>query len=382
MYAAGRVDPARLRSLLLELVAADSTNPPGGEAAVVAVLAAHFERHGFRPEITDALRGRPNLSVSIGGGSGPVLLLNAHTDTMPAGGGWTKQPFGAVVENDFVYGRGACDAKGGLAAAVEAIIALAGSGNLRGRVILDCVADEEGGAAGTKAAVAAGRLADWAIVSEPTDLTVARLSNGQLDIAVTLRGRAVHGSTPDDGISAIAGAADLVAMVEAAHARLRAAPHPLLGPASYNVGTIRGGVQVSIVPAECVVEIDRRILPGSTVDSAIADVDALLAELRLRRPGLGVDREVTVAISPVETAENSPVCTALAAALAGSGVPVVMTGLRATSDAAWLDRVGIPTVVFGPGSLSHAHGPDERVALADVVTAANVIEAAARRLVG
>jgi acetylornithine deacetylase/succinyl-diaminopimelate desuccinylase family protein len=382
MDAASSVDPARLRSLLLELIGADSTNPPGGEAAVVAVLAAHFERHGLRPEITDALPGRPNLSVSIGGGSGRVLLLNAHTDTMPAGGGWTRPPFGAVVEDGLVYGRGACDTKGGLAATVEAVIALAESGGLKGRVILDCVADEEAGAAGTKAALAAGREADWAIVSEPTDLAVARLSNGQLDVAIRLRGRAAHGSTPDEGVSAIAGAVELVAMVEAAHARFRYTPYPLLGPASYNVGTIRGGVQASIVPAECVVEIDRRIVPSSTVESAIADVDALLADLRSRRPGLEIDRDVTVAIPPVEVAESSPVCVSLVAALAEAGVPAVITGLRATSDAAWLDRAGIPAVVFGPGSLAHAHRPDELVALADVVMAARVIEAVARRLVG
>jgi acetylornithine deacetylase/succinyl-diaminopimelate desuccinylase family protein len=382
MEAGSSIDPERLRSLLVALIAADSTNPPGGEAAVVALLAAQFERHGLHPEITEALPGRPNLSVSIGAGSGPVLLLNAHTDTMPAGQGWTRPPFGAVVEGGLVYGRGACDAKGGLAAFVEAVIAIAESGGLRGRVILDCVADEEAGAAGTKAAVAAGRKADWAIVAEPTDLAVARLSNGQLDVAVTFRGRAAHGSTPDDGISAIAGAAELVGMVEAAHARFRATPYPLLGPATYNVGTIRGGVQASIVPAACVIEIDRRILPGSTVESAIADVDALLADLRSRRHGLEIDREVTVAIPPVVVVESSPVCTALAAALVESGSPAVMTGLRATSDAAWLDRAGIPAVVFGPGSLAHAHRPDEHVKVADVVTAARVIEAVARRLVG
>jgi acetylornithine deacetylase/succinyl-diaminopimelate desuccinylase family protein len=380
--ATGRIDPSRLRSLLLALIAADSTNPPGGEAAVVAVLAAHLERHGLRPLITDALPGRTNLCVSIGQANGPTLLLNAHTDTMPAGGGWTQPPFGAVVEEGIVYGRGACDAKGGLAAMVEAVIALAGSGSVRGKVILDCVADEEAGAAGTMASVAAGQRADWAIVAEPTDLSVARLSNGQLDVTVTLRGRAAHGSTPDDGLSAITGAAELVAMVEAAHARCRAAPYPLLGPASYNVGTIRGGVQASMVPAECVVELDRRILPGTSVESAVADIDALLDELRARRPGLRVHSEVILAIPPVEVAESSPVCIALAGALAGQGVAVVIGGLRATSDAAWLDQAGIPAVVFGPGSLAHAHRPDERVALADVETAARVLLETARTLVG
>jgi len=379
--ARGGVDPERLRSLLRGLVAADSTNPPGGEAAVVALLAAHLERFGLRPTINDAVPGRPNLSVSVGSGAGPVLMLNAHTDTMPAGDGWTRPPFAAVEEAGLLYGRGACDAKGGLAAMVEAVTALATGHPLRGTVILDCVADEEGGAAGTKAALADGRAADWAIVAEPTDMAVARMSNGQLVVAVEIHGRAAHGSTPDDGASAIGGAAELVALVEAAHARLRASVHPLLGPTSYSVGTIQGGVQASIVAAECTLEIDRRFSPGTSVESAVADVDALLADLRERRPGLEVAREVILAIPPVEVAESSLVVGALIAALAAKGVAPRVTGLRATSDAAWLDRAGIPAVVFGPGSLAHAHRPDERVALADVVAAARVIEAAARQLV-
>jgi acetylornithine deacetylase/succinyl-diaminopimelate desuccinylase family protein len=378
----GGIDPERIRALLARLIAADSTNPPGGEAAVVAVLAAHFESHGLRPMIADALPGRPNLSVSIGEGNGPVLLLNAHTDTMPIGTGWTRPPLGASEVDGLVYGRGACDTKGGLAAMAGAVVALHEAGRLRGRLILDCVADEEGGAAGTKATVASGRSADWAIVAEPTDLAVARVSNGQLDVAVTLRGRAAHGSTPDEGLSAITAAAELVSMIEAEHERLRSTTHPLLGPASLNVGTIRGGVQASIVADECVIEIDRRILPGGTIESATADVDGLLADLRARRPGLGVTREITVAIPPVEVPDASAVVVALAASLTGQGATPRVTGLRATSDAAWLVAAGIPAVVFGPGSLAHAHRADEHVALADVVIAARAIEAVARRLLG
>ena len=226
------------------------------------------------------------------------------------------------------------------------------------------------------------RAPDWAIVAEPTDLAIARVSNGQLDMVVTLRGRAAHGSTPDDGLSAITAAADLVSMFEAEHERVRSTAHPLLGPASYNVGTIRGGVQASIVPAECIVEIDRRILPGETIESATADVDALLSGLRARRPGLAVTREITVAIPPVEVSASSAVVSAMVESLVGLGATPRVTGLRATSDAAWLVEAGIPAVVFGPGSLAHAHRPDEHVALADVVTAARVIEAAARRLLG
>jgi len=377
------VDPARLESLLRRLVAADSTNPPGGEAAVVAVLAGELRRHGLRAEIEEVLPGRPNLSVSFGGGDGPLLLLNAHTDTMPAGPGWSRPPFSVVVEDGMLYGRGACDTKGGLAAMVEALVALSGAGvELRGRVVLDAVIDEEAGAAGTRAALAAGRRADWAIVSEPTDLAVARVGNGQLDVAITVRGRAAHGSTPDEGRSAIADAAALVAGFEAAHERFRSFPHPLLGPASYSVGTINGGVQASIVAAECRLDVDRRILPGSSVEEASAEVDAVIEAVRVSRPGMDVTREVTLAIPPVEVPAQSPVCVALANALAGLGAPAVVGGLRATSDAAWLAAAGIPTVVFGPGSLAHAHRPDERVALADVELAARALVATIVALVG
>jgi acetylornithine deacetylase/succinyl-diaminopimelate desuccinylase family protein len=377
------IDPDRLTTLLAELVSANSANPPGREAAVVAVLVGHLERHGLQATVVEVLPGRSNVSVAIGTGEGPVLLLNAHTDTMPAGEEWSRDPFEAHVQDGELFGLGACDAKGGLAAMVEAVIVLADRGpHLRGRVILDAVIDEEGAAAGTRAAVAAGRQADWAIVAEPTDLSVARLSNGQLGFEVLLHGRAAHGSTPDDGLSAIAGAADLVRRIEAAHASLRVRPHPILGPATLSVGTIRGGIQASIVAAECRIEIDRRVLPGSSLAEAVAGVDRLLAEVRADRPGLEIARTVTLAIPPVAVPESSPVCVALAGALEASGVPSVIGGLRATSDAAWLDAAGIPSVVFGPGSLAYAHRPDERVALAEVHAAARVLVSAAMQLVG
>ena len=309
--AAPLVDPVRLADLLKRLVAADSTNPPGGEAAVVAVLAGHLRSHGLRVNVDYVLRGRPNMSTALGGGRGPTLLLSAHTDTMPAGPGWSRPAFSGVVEDGVLYGRGACDTKGGLAAMAEALVALAAAGvKLRGRVLLDAVIDEEAGAAGTRATVANGRHADWAIVAEPTDLAIARVSYGQIDIALTVHGRAAHGGTPDKGRSAIADAAALVAGFEAAHERFRASPHPLLGPASYSVGTISGGVQASIVAAECRLELDRRLLPGSSIEAATADVDTVIDAVRAARPGLDVTREVTLAIPPVEVPDGSPVCLA------------------------------------------------------------------------
>jgi acetylornithine deacetylase/succinyl-diaminopimelate desuccinylase family protein len=402
------VDRDRLVSLLRRLVEADSTNPPGGEAAVVAVLADHFGRHGLFVEIDEVLPGRPNLSVAIGrggtpgrgvatngpdggaegpgggaDGSGPVLLLSAHTDTMPVGPSWSRPPFAAVVEDGELFGRGACDAKGGLAAMAEAVVAVYEARVLlRGRLVFDAVVDEETGGAGTLRALAAGRRADWAIVAEPTDLAIARTSNGQLDVSITVRGKAAHGSTPDEGRSAIGDAAAVVAAFEAEHERLRRAPHPLLGSASYSVGTIHGGVQASIVAAECLLEVDRRILPGASTEDAVAEIDAILARVRAERPGMDVARDVTLAIPPVEVAAASPVCIALAEALVGLGAKGTFGGLRATSDAAWLAATGVEAVVFGPGSLRHAHGPDERVALADVELAACALAETIVKLLG
>ena len=404
-----QVDRERLISLLKRLVEVDSTNPPGGEAGVVGVLAAHFGRHGLSVEIDEALHGRPNLSVSIGGrraagpgtarrpgggaedGSGagttpddvPVLLLNAHTDTMPAGPGWSRPPFAAAEQDGELFGRGSCDAKGGLAAMAEAVITIHESaGPLRGRLIFDAVIDEEAGGAGTLRTLAQGRRADWAIVAEPTDLAIARSSNGQLDVSITVHGKAAHGSTPDQGRSAIADAAAVVAAFQAEHERLKVAPHPLLGPASYSVGTILGGVQTSIVAAECRLEVDCRILPGASIEDAVAAVDGLLDRVRAQRPGLDVGREVTLAIPPVEVAAASPVCISLAEVLAGLGASPTVGGMRATSDAAWLAAAGIETVVFGPGSLRYAHAPDERVGLADVELAARVLAETIVRLLG
>ena len=377
------VDPVRLASLLERLVIAESANPPGGEAAVVAVLADHLGRHGLRVDLDTVMPGRQNLSASVGTSEGPVLLLNAHTDTMPAGPGWTRLPFAATVEDGLLYGLGACDAKGGLAAMVEAVVAVATSGaSLHGKVILDAVIDEEANASGTRATLLADRRADWAIVAEPTDLAVARLSHGQLVVILTVHGRAAHGSTPDEGRSAIADAAALVARFEAEHERLRAFPHPVLGSASYNVGKIGGGVQASIVAAECRLEVDRRIPPGSSLEEATAEVDAVIAAVRAERPGLEVTREVTVAIPPVEVAASSPVCLALSDALIDAGTRGAIGGLRATSDAAWLVAAGIPAVVFGPGSLTRAHRPDECVAIADVELAARALAATIVRLLG
>lgn len=361
----GAIDEGETLDLLRGLVEAPSANPPGNEGDVARVLARALERGGVDALLEDVHPGRPNLAAELGPAGGPTLLLNGHTDTMPPGEGWTTDPFEAVVHDGKLFGLGACDMKAGVAAMTEAVLAVKRSGiSLHGRVYLDAVVDEEATGAGTKHTVARGRRADFAVIAEPTELQVLRLGNGQVNFHVTFYGRAGHGSTPEAGRNAIYDAAAFVALVEAEATRLAGAPYPLIGPATYNVGRIWGGLQTSIIPSECHVGVDRRIVPGQTVRDAIADIDGLLQRLMAERPGCRAERTIDIEYEPFEVSEGLPGCQALRrAATEVSGHAIGFSGLRATTDAVYLTEAGTPTVVFGPGSLRQAHQPDEFVSI-------------------
>jgi acetylornithine deacetylase len=362
------IDDARTLDLLRRLVEMPSANPPGNEADVAGVLAGALEREGIPSAVDEVHPGRPNLSAELGPAGGPTLLLNGHMDTMPPGEGWTFDPYGAIVSEGRLYGLGACDMKAGLAAMTEALVAVRRSGiPLRGRVYLDAVVDEEATGSGTKHTVARGRHADFAVVAEPTALEVYRLGNGQVNFQVRFRGTAGHGSTPESGHNAIYDAAAFVALLEAESARLASEPYPLIGPATYNVGRIDGGLRTSIIPAECAVGVDRRILPGQSVREAIADLDAVLERLSAVRPGCRTERTIDIEYEPFEVPEDLPQCDVLrVAAEEASGRPIGFGGLRATTDAVFLAERGTPTVVFGPGSIEQAHRPDEFVRLREL----------------
>jgi acetylornithine deacetylase/succinyl-diaminopimelate desuccinylase-like protein len=255
-----------------------------------------------------------------------------------------------------------------------AMAAVARSGApLRGQVVLDAVADEEATGAGTKATLRAGRAADWGVIAEPTGLQLARAGNGQVNFTVTFLGEAGHGSTPEAGHNAIYDAAAFIRLVERDAARLAGQVHPLTGPGSYGVGVISGGVRTSIIPSECTVGVDRRIIPGQTVAEAAADLDNLLGLVLGVRSGARARSSVDVAYDPFEVPERMPLCDVLSeAAAVARGRPAGFAGLRATTDAVFLCEAGIPTVVFGPGSLAQAHRPNEYVELCQVQQATRV----------
>jgi acetylornithine deacetylase len=380
-----KIDEAALVALTRSLVQAKGQNPPGEESATVAVLAAAAAELGLDVCEMPALPGRNNLRITLTGQPGPGLLLLGHTDVVPVGEAWTKDPFGAAVEDGRIYGRGTSDMKGGLAAALSAMTALRGAG-LTGPVELAALVDEEETGAGIRAYVeSAERPFVGCITAEPTDLQTVVGARGASYLRVEIHGTACHAGNPDNGANAIYGAAAVVAEIDRMHRELAQRPHPLLGPATWSVGQIDGGTSGSIVPAECVVIADRRLLPGESIATVLSDVRDRVAGLRLHDRGLTVDITMPMEMPAFETPADSMLAATVDIALADAGGPQLAPGgWTAACDGGFVARdLDVPVVVLGPGSVAtQAHRPDESVAIEELVIAARAYALSALRLLG
>jgi len=380
-----RIDEDLLLRVCTALVRATGQNPPGEEAATVAVLDAAGRELGLTVSTTTVEPGRDNISLSVGTGTGPGLLLLGHTDVVPVGAGWTTDPYGAEIRDGRIYGRGASDMKGGLAAAVAALAVLRDV-ELSGPVELAAVVDEEETGLGIQAFVRdnARRYAGC-ITAEPTDLQTIIAARGDSYLRVAVHGRAVHAGNAKDGANAIYGATAIITEIERLHDELAADPHPLLGPATWSVGQINGGTGGSIVPAECVVIADRRLLPGESPEAILADLRDRVAGLQLEARGLSVDLEMPMAMPPFETPAGAELVSITETARRDAGGPdVPLAGWGAACDGGYVDRdLGIPVVILGPGSVAHqAHRADESVPIAELAIAARAYVLAAYRLLG
>lgn len=369
-------------ALTRELVRVDSRNPtlvPGapGEGAVARALASVLETWGFRVDVRDAAPGRPNVVARAGSGAGRSLMFNGHLDVVGTDG--MRHPaFDAEACDGRLYGRGSADMKGGVAAMCAAAARAVDQG-LEGELIIAAVIDEECESLGTRALVEQGVRADAAIVTEPTRLAIAPAHRGFAWVRVIVHGRAAHGSRYDIGIDAVRYAALLLAELDALEEQeLVTHTHPLLGHASLHASRIEGGSGMSTYPDRCVVDIERRTVPGETEEQVLAEVRAACERVRARRPQFRADVQMTFTQGPSDVAPEAPVVRALAAAIEAEGGAPTVEGLSAWTDAALLNEAGIPAICYGPGDIALAHSAEEWVPVAEVERATTVLTRLAR----
>ncbi len=325
-----------LEKLVCELVAIESVNPdlvPGGagEAAIASFVASYLRHIGCEVSVLEPVGGRPSVvGVVRGSGGGRSLMLNAHMDTVGAGG--MADPFLPVVRDGRVYGRGAYDMKGSLAA-IMLTAREAARANLRGDLLVCAVADEEVASFGTSA-VLSEFSADFGIVTEPTGLRLCLAHKGFVWLEVETAGVTAHGSRADLGVDAIAAMGPVLVAVSELNSRLLAGPrHPLLGTGSVHASLIEGGREMSTYPDRCVVKIERRTIPGEKVVGEIAGARVLLER------------------SSSEISADHPLARAVASA---AGEPERI-GVAYWMDMALMNEAGIPTVCYGPsGGGEHA----------------------------
>ena len=372
-----RVDPDEVLRFARRLITTPSENPGGTEDAVAGVAVEILGDLGGTPEIVRGEEGRPSVVARFGRGDRPALAWNGHLDVVPAGdpSAWRHPPFGAEVVDGTLVGRGAADMKGAVASALAAVSAIRRSGvELAGRLDLHLVADEElAGLHGTKVLNERGYLdQDAAIVGEATDLNIALAQRGGAWITATTRGRAAHGSTPQLGVSAITSMARFLLRIEEV---LPDIEHPLVGRPTVNAAMIQGGSAPNVVADRCVVEIDRRIIPGETEPGKVLEpFDRLADAIRTEHSEVDLSFAIGLWTDAAEVTGDPAIADLCRAAVrAETGRAPLDTGFTGITDARfYLNDRSIPTIILGPGSLGVAHTANESVEIAQLVAAARV----------
>ncbi|QYC41231.1 putative succinyl-diaminopimelate desuccinylase [Nonomuraea coxensis DSM 45129] len=384
------VDAAGVVEFTRELVRVPSTNDPGRrERAAAELVAARMRAWGWEPAWYEVEPDRPNVVAVVegGGGDGPTLMFEGHTDVVTEGdlAEWTVDPFGGEIRDGRLWGRGSADMKSGLAATLYATRALQLAGPFPGRIKVCALADEEGLMIGAHHFVAEGLAADvdGAIVAEPEAGEICAVAKGALRLRVDLTGKMAHGAMPQHGRNPIAAAGPLlVGLAELQEELQRRHPaHEHLGEVYVTPTVLRAGstAQVNVIPATASVFVDVRTVPGVEHKDVADRVSALAS--RAARDGIAAEVSVLVDRPPVDVPVTDPVVAALAAAhRAVTGEEPVYGGVPGSTDGTVLTHWGgVPSVVYGPGGKWIAHQADEYVEIDDIVRCTRVFAEAARR---
>jgi len=359
--------PGSVAALLRRLIAIPSVNPDGdpgtdrtGEKECAEYVGGFLGALGADVRYDEVLPGRPNVIARFPSTPGkPRVLLAPHTDTVGVGG-MTVDPFGGELRDGRIFGRGACDTKGTMAAMLWALRDLGAErlANLDIEVTFAGLMGEESGQPGSRdfARRYRGQYA-FALVGEPTGCQIVHKHKGTLWVTLTTRGKAVHGSTPELGINAIARMAPVVTALDTTFRERLAAPEfadPVLGSPTINPGLCRGGTRSNIVPERCTLSLDMRVTPALAARGALAFLTGFLDEI-------GFDGEIrpTLECRPLDVPADHPFVRRLRA------LPQApeCVGAPWFCDAAVLAEGDIPAVAAGPGSIAQAHTADEWITL-------------------
>ena len=375
----GRIDRGELVRLTRELVRIPSVyrpeEPEGNENNVARFIADYLRDAGFETRTEEAAPGRPNVwAVWEGDGTGKTLLFEAHTDVVTEGGAqeWDHPPFGAERDGGRIYGRGACDTKGNLAAAVVAVRAIRDSGvAFPGTLVLCHPVDEEGMMAGIKAFIQNGHAGgvDAAVICEPEENQICTRQKGALRVEVSVRGRMAHGAMPLSGVNPVTRAARFVVAVEELEREemARYGEDPFLGCPSLTptilMGPELGEPQINVIPASAYVALDIRTIPAQSHRDLVERLRDILARLAADDPDFDATFEVIEERPPTETQKDEPLVGAMARATTYlTGEEPRYNGVPGATDGTFLHAwAGIPVVTTGAGNREIPHHADEWV---------------------
>ena len=369
--------PESVVDILAELIAIPSVNPMGCEVEgdiyfegrVSDWLVKFFASLGVEYERIEVMPGRDNVIAKFeSSGSTRTILLDAHQDTVPVDG-MTIPPFAPQITHDRITGRGSCDVKGGMAAMLFAFRRLVNEKPLgTADVIMSCTCDEDATTLGIDDLVSywlqPGRSKlltskpDVAVIAEPTLMDVVVAHRGVTRFKIRTAGRACHSSAPTEGVNAIYRMAPVLARLEEYADLLtrKVEPHPLCGGATLSVGRITGGTSVNIVPDECVIEVDRRVIPGEDRTEVVSHLRRYLQE----RLDFDVQFEPPWLESPPLTdADNADLAAAVLSCIQKVDGAHSAIGVPYGTHASRTCAAGVPSIVFGPGSIDQAHTKDE-----------------------
>jgi acetylornithine deacetylase/succinyl-diaminopimelate desuccinylase family protein len=360
--------------LTQELVRINSENPPGNEEAIAKYIKDFLEDLKIQTELIEFEKNRFDVVSSIGSGKG--IMFNGHMDTVPVGdlNKWKYDPFAGKSVGGKIYGRGSSDMKGGIASILAAVQNLSKE-NFKRKLLLAFVGDEEVALRGSKYLIENRKdvLKDikYGLIGECSDMKARFAQKGVTDIKVRFKGKAAHGSKPELGDNAIYKAADFIQEIRKLIEELKKKKNPVLGSGTINVGVIKGGTKINVVPEFCELEIDRRLIPGETIKIATDQIRKILKKLRLK-----ADVEVYNFRLPMQLNKNLELIKILK-----NITKIELVGEPGYTEAELFYRdAKIPCVSFGPGISYQAHVTDEYIPIKNLQKVTKIYEEVIRKV--